>query len=84
MTVPPQAALDMFELGWLGQGTAFWRWVETPEAEPYGRAVAAMRAPPVAGELVGEPLAGEDLLDPDALDELAERIEREFGGPDPA
>lgn len=74
--------LDMFELGWFGQGAAFWRWIETPEAVPYIRACAAMRAPPSAGELALAPFDGDELLDPDALDELAARIEREHGGAD--
>lgn len=74
--------LDMFESGWFGQGAAFWRWIETPEAAPYVRAMAAMRAPIAPGELALAPIEGEELLDPDALDELAARIEREFGASD--
>lgn len=84
-TVPDPDAhtrLDMFELGWFGQGPGFWRWIETAEAVPYIRACAAMRAPPEPGALALEPFDDDELLGPDVLDELAARIEREFGASD--
>ena len=34
------AVIAMFESSWFGQGPAFWRWIETPEAAPYIEAFA--------------------------------------------
>lgn len=98
--------VDMFELGWFGQSDAFWKWVDTAEALPYIREVAAMHTALPEGTPLGflkafpevdagaglgvvyeedleEDLEEEDVLDPDHLKALVERIEREFGGNKP-
>lgn len=44
----PHHALDLFDWFWPQKGAdnkAFWKWVDTPEAEPYLRAMADMRKP---------------------------------------
>jgi hypothetical protein len=45
-----QTVIDMFDLGWFGQGPAFWRWIETEAAQPYIRACAGMRRAPQPSE----------------------------------
>lgn len=83
MTAKPdaQTCLDMFELGWFGQGDSFWRWIRTKQALPYVDAVAAMRAP-IDAEVPASIRPAEAVLsDPAKLDELATWIEATFGNP---
>lgn len=86
-TYNPQTVIDMFNLGWFGQGPAFWRWVETDAALPYIAACAAMRHAPEPGELAdvltSDP-ATEAIEDPDFLAALAASIEATFGRSDAA
>lgn len=78
-----QTHIDMFESGWFGRGTAFWRWVVTDDAKPYAEAMAAMRAPiDINAEAAGWAIdvdEHEDLLDPAHLAELRTRIATEHG-----
>lgn len=73
-----QTRVDMFELGWFGQGPAFWRWVRSDEALPYVRACAAMRqqAEGEGGKLDGK--AAKVMSDPRSLAMLADWIEATF------
>lgn len=77
-----QTVIDMFELGWFGQGPAFWRWIETDAARPYIAACAALRRAPQPGELVdafSESAATKAIDDPANLTALAAAIEAEYG-----
>jgi len=83
-TYNAQTITDMFDLGWFGQGPAFWRWVETEAAQPYIAACAAMRRAPQPGELFDAFLDDPDMSaieDPDFLAALAASIEATFGRP---
>jgi hypothetical protein len=77
-----QTIIDMFELGWFGQGPPFWRWIETEAAQPYIRACAAMRRAPQPGDffdaLVDDPEMSA-IEDPTHLAALAASIEAEYG-----
>jgi len=77
-----QTVNDMFEVGWFGQGPAFWRWIETEAAHPYIRACAAMRRAPHLNELF-DALAHDSEMsaieDPDHLAKLAVSIEADYG-----
>jgi hypothetical protein len=76
------AEIAMFESGWFGQSSAFWRWVKTPEAKPYVDAFTDMHRRPAAAEpydLLGEEDTP-DILDPDHLKKLARDIEIRFAG----
>lgn len=76
------AEVAMFESGWFGQGSAFWRWVQTPEAKPYVEAFTRMHQRPEADEpldLLGDEDTP-DILDPDHLEKLARDIETRFSG----
>ena len=81
-----QTAIDMHDLGWFGQGRAFWRWIETPAAEPYIAACAEMRRAPQSGEFFDAfgpvDTVTRDLDDPDLLAALAAQIEADYGDPD--
>lgn len=78
-----QTIMDMFGLGWFGQGLPFWRWIETPDAAPYIAACAAMRRAPQPGEFFDAFSRDDDAMsiidDQDALAQLAARIEDEYG-----
>ena len=77
------AALAMFESGWFGRGDAFWRWVETADAQPYAAAfVDRMRRPDPDEpfDLLGDDPEETDLFDPERLAELRADIERRFDG----
>lgn len=77
-----QTINDMFELGWFGQGPAFWRWIETEAAHPYIKACAAMRRAPQPNELF-DVFANDPEMsaveDPEHLAALAAMIEAEHG-----
>jgi hypothetical protein len=77
-----QTVNDMFELGWFGQGPAFWRWIETDAAHPYIKACAAMRRAPQPDEPFDVFADDPDMRaieDPDHLAALAVSIEDEYG-----
>jgi hypothetical protein len=76
-----QTYLDMHQLGWFGQGSAFWRWVKTEQALPYVKVCAAMRRPIGAEAEPTDPKAEAVLSDEDMLDELAAWIEATFRDP---
>lgn len=90
---PPnaQTVIDMFELGWFGQGTAFWRWIETDAARPHISACAALRrAPPRPAPQPGDLFDAfadnaetHAIDDPARLTALVATIEVEYGDPDP-
>ena len=89
MTTTPTDAeaahLAMFESTWFGQGSAFWRWVQTPEAAPYVAAfVERLRAlPPVQQfNLVSEVEEPHSILNSTDFDQLADDIEARYGEPD--
>ena len=73
--------VDMFQLGWFGQGSAFWRWVKSDEALPYIEVIAAMRAPIGAEKPATDPAAEAVLSDPAKMDELAAWIEETYRDP---
>ena len=81
-----RTAIDMHDLGWFGQGRAFWRWIETPAARPYIAACAEMRRAPQPGEFFdafGPVDAVTRIFDnPDLLAALAAQIEADYGDPD--
>lgn len=73
-----QTYLDMHQLGWFGQSSAFWRWVKTEEALPYVKVCAAMRRP-IGSEAEPTDAHAEAVIsDADKLDELAAWIEATF------
>ena len=85
---PPTAAdvakLAMFESAWFGQGPAFWRWVDTPEAEPYVAAFIEQQTPPKPGEYFGviggfDDDEGLSILDTTDFARLTAEIEAKYG-----
>lgn len=80
-----QTIMDMYELGWFGQGAAFWRWAETPAAKPYIAVCSEMRRAPEPGELFDAFGPVDDATrvvdDPDLLAQLASWIEDTYGEP---
>jgi hypothetical protein len=76
------AKIRMFESAWFGQGDAFWRWVDTAEAEPYVAAFNDMMRPLPPGEpldLLGPDDDTGDILDTTDFARLATEIEAKYG-----